>query len=290
MKAKTLLELGRVSNLPTVWSNVLAGAVVAGSARPAALLAVGLAGSLFYVGGMFLNDAFDADIDARERPERPIPSGRAARGEVFVWGFGQLLLGLALLELAALSGLSASGQKLLLPGVFTACLVVAYDRFHKGNPLSPVLMGACRAGLYLMAGAAAARTPNPALIESAVALLFYVVGLTHIARFETGSVVVRLFPAFFALMPALLGIQRLELAELAPLPLLAVLASIGWTAHSLRLARRGGPNIGRAVVSLIAGISLVDAVFTAPGERLAPLVCWGCFGATLGLQRLVRGT
>ena len=30
---------------------------------------------MFYIGGMYLNDAFDRDIDARERPERPIPSG-----------------------------------------------------------------------------------------------------------------------------------------------------------------------------------------------------------------------
>ena len=30
MKLKTLFELGRISNLPTVWSNVLAGIVIAG--------------------------------------------------------------------------------------------------------------------------------------------------------------------------------------------------------------------------------------------------------------------
>ena len=75
-RAHTYLRLGRVSNLPTVWTNVLAGVALSGARAPAGtavLLALAL--SLFYVGGMFLNDAFDREVDTRERPERPIPSG-----------------------------------------------------------------------------------------------------------------------------------------------------------------------------------------------------------------------
>ena len=76
MKWRTYLRLGRVSNLPTVWTNVLAGIVLAGGPlEPGTLAALVVALSLFYVGGMYLNDAFDRTIDARERPERPIPSG-----------------------------------------------------------------------------------------------------------------------------------------------------------------------------------------------------------------------
>jgi 4-hydroxybenzoate polyprenyltransferase len=73
----TYLKIGRVSNLPTVWTNVLAGAFLSGHAADVTtLLWVMLAITLFYTGGMYLNDAFDADIDARERPNRPIPSGQ----------------------------------------------------------------------------------------------------------------------------------------------------------------------------------------------------------------------
>ena len=44
---------------------------------PHALLVVlGLAVSLFYVGGMYLNDAFDAGWERQHRPERPIPAGQ----------------------------------------------------------------------------------------------------------------------------------------------------------------------------------------------------------------------
>jgi len=67
------LRLGRVSNLPTVWTNVAAGAVLSGMPLyPGTMAAMLLAMSLFYVGGMYLNDAFDRDV-----PFRPASSVRA---------------------------------------------------------------------------------------------------------------------------------------------------------------------------------------------------------------------
>lgn len=70
------LRLGRISNLPTVWTNVLVGVLLTGAALgDARLPLLMLALSLFYVGGMFLNDAFDREFDAQHRPDRPIPSG-----------------------------------------------------------------------------------------------------------------------------------------------------------------------------------------------------------------------
>ena len=76
------LELMRAGNAPTVVSNVLAGIAIGLQARlsdapvPWGTAALLLSGTvLVYVAGMVLNDAFDARIDARERPRRPIPSG-----------------------------------------------------------------------------------------------------------------------------------------------------------------------------------------------------------------------
>lgn len=92
------LRLGRVSNLPTIWTNVLAGTVLAGSTpTPVPLGLLLLAISLFYMAGMYLNDAFDRHFDAAAYPQRPIPSGAVAAGTVFTMGFlglgaGELLL------------------------------------------------------------------------------------------------------------------------------------------------------------------------------------------------------
>src|SRR5689334_22435492 len=98
MRLRTALRLGRVSNLPTTWNNVIAGLVLsgAGALAFAPTLALCCAISLLYVGGMYLNDAFDREYDARERPERPIPAGEVSAAAVFGSGFGMLALGVAL--------------------------------------------------------------------------------------------------------------------------------------------------------------------------------------------------
>src|SRR6187399_1680395 len=96
---RAYLLLARVSNLPTVWSNVIAGTAAAASARPEIglsgpqLATTALAASLFYTGGMLLNDAFDAPHDRLARGERPIPRGDVARGEAFLAGGVCLLAG-----------------------------------------------------------------------------------------------------------------------------------------------------------------------------------------------------
>ena len=96
---RTLLLLGRVSNVPTVWSNCLAGWLLAGGGEWNRLAILSLAASCLYVGGMYLNDAFDAPFDRQHRPERPIPSGAIGLPAVWAWGFVWLGAGLACLFL-----------------------------------------------------------------------------------------------------------------------------------------------------------------------------------------------
>src|SRR6266853_1629535 len=99
---RTLLVLGRVSNLPTVWSNCLAGWLL-GRGGPwdrFALLCLGA--TLLYTGGMFLNDAVDEEFDRRYRPERPIASGRITGCTVWVLSCIWLVIGwLVFLRLGA---------------------------------------------------------------------------------------------------------------------------------------------------------------------------------------------
>jgi 4-hydroxybenzoate polyprenyltransferase len=295
MKPKTLLDLARISNLPTVWSNVLAGAVL-GSPHPdpLAVVAVGLSGSLLYSGGMFLNDAFDAEIDARERPERPIPSGRIAKGTVLAVGFGLLAAALAVLVVLVASGRAAGGAKLFVAGFAVAAGVVVYDRFHKGVVWSPVVMGFCRAGLYAM-GAFAVIPSAQVVALPATTLLLYVVGLTYVARFENASAVGRIWPTLFVFAPALFVVLHFgwkEPPRLAAALAVVLTAHVAWSLRSLRLALRGGKGaIPKAVVGLIAGISLVDAAFVAlAGVPLGVAAAVTAFGLTLLFQRWVRGT
>jgi hypothetical protein len=286
MRLRSYLQLGRVSNLPTVWTNVLAGGVLAGGTLSGRALAGPLvAGTAFYVGGMFLNDAFDREIDRRERADRPIPSGRVGVAEVFAIGFGLLLVGWLILLVQLRRGYGSPTA--LLAGVALAGAIVLYNAWHKGNPLSPVLMGVCRALLYAMAGLALAVRPSPALWAGALVLLAYLVGLTYVAKQETLTELPNTWPLLFLAAPFAYAAPTLLRNPSAALLYLAFLA---WVLYALRmLVRRVA--IGRAVVTLIAGISLLDAVLIAgAGHPALALAAAAALLLTLALQRYVSGT
>ena len=101
-RLRAWLELTRGANLPTVWSNLLVGwllAVAFGAALDGGsfptLGAALLGATLLYTAGMFLNDAADAGWDGAHRPDRPIPSARLSHRTVAVAGAALLLLGAA---------------------------------------------------------------------------------------------------------------------------------------------------------------------------------------------------
>jgi 4-hydroxybenzoate polyprenyltransferase len=288
MTPAVALRLGRVSNLPTVWTNALAGVALAGASPwhwatvPAAL---GL--SLSYVGGMFLNDAFDRAVDARERPSRPIPSGAADADTVFAAGFALLLGGVAMLLVAA-CGFGVSAEWAALAGLALGGAILAYNRHHKGNPLSPLWMGACRVLAYVSAGLAATAVLPAPLLAAALVSLCYLIGLTYVAKQEALDRVGNLWPLLFLAAPLAYGAWVAEAAA-GWLALAALAAWIG-VALALLLRRRPG-DVPRAVVSLIAGIALLDAMFLAiAGWTGAVPLALGCFAATLALQRWVSGT
>jgi 4-hydroxybenzoate polyprenyltransferase len=175
----TALRLGRVSNVPTVWTNVAAGMALTGlGLQPRLVLLLGLAISLFYVGGMYLNDAFDARWDAAHRPERPIPSGHVRRNTVFAAGFAMLCAG------ALLVALTAPGRA-LLAALALGALIIIYDVSHKNNPWSPLVMALCRVAVYAIAALALVPRPPAAFYGGVAALFLYLVFLSTLARKET---------------------------------------------------------------------------------------------------------
>jgi len=290
MSWEVALRLGRVSNLPTVWTNTLTGIVLAGGAVGGVLtLVLLIAMSLFYVGGMYLNDAFDAAIDAEERPERPIPSGAVSAGTVFAAGFAMLVLGAALLFWAGSGGAGGTGIWPGLGGLALGGAIVLYDAYHKYNPLSPALMGLCRVLVYVAVGLAFAVPPPPVLWLGALLLLCYLIGLTYVAKQENLGEVKNLWPLLFLAAPVLYA-----LVFVAAGPTSATVAAlfIIWVGVALWFLKRREPgDVPRAVVSLIAGIALLDAVLIAAAG--APGIAWlavAGFVLTLGLQRLVPGT
>ena len=281
---RVYLRLGRVSNLPTVWTDVLAGAALAGVAPelPVAIL-LAAAVSLFYIGGMFLNDAFDHEVDARDRPERPIPAGEIRAGEVFLLGFGMLGLGWVLV------GVTADGNApALLSAAALAGAIVLYNLWHKGNPIGPVLMGICRALVYVTAALVVAPSLGRPVISGALVLLSYLIGLTYVAKQETLGNVRNAWPLLFLAAPLVYAVPAASYGITGAILLGAVLI---WILLSLARVRRSVPDVPGAVIRLIAGIALVDALVIASSgfPRIAWLAALG-LPLTLLLQRYVRGT
>jgi 4-hydroxybenzoate polyprenyltransferase len=280
MKFAIAFKLGRISNLPTVWSNVLVGMLLAGSAAVDARLALLLVAlSLFYVGGMFLNDAFDREFDARSRPERPIPSGQTTAAEVFAFGFGMLAIGLGLVAWTGFGFAPYTGWRPVLAGAALAAAIVFYNAYHKDNPLSPLVMGLCRMLVYLTAGFAVARVLPAGLYIAAGVVLCYLIGLTYAAKQEHLNRLGSIWPLAFLATPFVYGIW---LSVAYPVALLILVPFAVWVLYALRLlARREKGDVPRAVVSLIAGISCSTPCCwpdTAPG-------CWHCLRCWRSVSR-----
>jgi hypothetical protein len=288
-KLSVWLRLGRVSNLPTVWSNVLAALALAGGLTPEPrVLALAFAFSIFYVGGMYLNDAFDRHIDAVERPTRPIPSGQVSAAVVFGIGFGALALGTLLTALVA-QRTGASVVRATASSLALAACIVFYDAYHKKNPLSPLVMGACRVMIYVaVAYSVSDRLALPVLLGAA-ALWCHLIGLTYAAKQEAFNRLTRVWPLAFLALPALYGVV---LAVQRPLvwPFLALF--VGWTFYATHFLRQGPTRaVPQAIVRLIAAISLLDALLIAStgawiGAALAASMC----ALTRLFQRVVPGT
>lgn len=142
---KPYLQLTRPANLLTALADILAGMAIAGFSFQAGgtftLLLLSTLG--LYGGGVVLNDVFDAELDAVERPERPIPSGKVPLRYAALMGGSLLALGVLSARFFSLtSGLIA---------LSIAILVILYDRYAKHSKVfGPLVMGMCRGGNLLL--------------------------------------------------------------------------------------------------------------------------------------------
>jgi UbiA prenyltransferase family len=280
----TLLRLGRISNVPTVWTNVLAGSVIAGGGqRPEEIALLATAMTAFYVGGMYLNDFFDRAVDARDRPGRPIDAGEIRASTVSLIGFGLLAAGIMLMI--------PFGLVPMIWGALLAAVIVLYDVWHKGNALSPLVMGSCRALVYIATGAAVAGSISHATMVGAVALASHVAGITYAAKQESLDRVGNLWPLVLMAVPLLVALPALFSGWIVIAAFLLLLVA---DALAIRpLSKRPVPgSVPLAVSGLIAAICLVDALAIAlnGGGILLVAICTLGYPLTRLFQKSIPGT
>ncbi|NOX54910.1 MAG: UbiA family prenyltransferase [Planctomycetes bacterium] len=183
MKAKltAYLRLLRLPAVFTAMADVFLGFVCQrGDWQPLSMLISLLIGSSgLYLAGMVLNDVFDRHRDARQRPDRPIPSGVVTVREAV--GLASLLIVVALLAAASV-GRTAFATALML-----TLAALAYDGWLKQTLAGPMTMGLCRL-LNVLLGASAVHSLSAVWrlpqLHLAISLAVYVTGVTWLARSE----------------------------------------------------------------------------------------------------------
>ncbi len=284
---QTLLVLGRISNLPTVWSNCIAGWLLAGGGNFQTLLNLCFGVSCLYIGAMFMNDACDARYDEIYRPERPIPSGQIQ--ERTVW-----LIAITLIIIGAVSIFHISDSTAFLASVLIG-LILIYNATHKIISFSPILLGLCRLLLYLLGASVAVETFNGLVLWSGLVLGAYIVGLSYIAKYESSqnylfsrSAIIFLFcPIGLAIIVNDDGYRARGIIVSATLVI--------WLIESLWHLNKEHSNalIVNTVSKLLAGIVLVDLVAVAgtPTYIAQYLIAFPIlFVLTLLLQKFVPAT
>ena len=305
---RTLLVLGRVSNLPTVWSNCLAGWALAGGApltgeirqmidEPVRFAVLCVGASLLYIGGMYLNDAFDVEFDRQHRRERPIPSGAIGTRAVWLLGFFWLAAGLACMFWLARVVEHSDGEILIRTNVTTALVaillsatIVLYDAVHKALTLSPVLMGLCRLLLVLMAASAGRLGITGLTIWSALVMGLYVVGLSYLARHESLPGSIRYWPCIFLAAPLLLS-NVVNRGEWRGQGMTLSIVFLVWSLWALRFTYwTPEKNLGRTVTNLLAGIVLVDLLAVGAATPQVAVLFGVLFAITVLFQRFIPAT
>jgi len=287
MNLHTAFRLGRVSNLPTVWSNVLAGVALAGVGADAlSILALLLATSLIYTAGMYLNDVFDEEYDRQYRPDRPIAAGEVSTLAVTCWGAAMMLAALLILSPKRLS-VPVESWYPLLAGSVLCLLVLIYDRWHKKNRFAPLIMGLCRGMVYLVAVLGLLAEFSISLAISVAGLTAWVLGLTLVARRKNILAGLVVLVCSVALILVIAGMRGFP-------DWVVIFLFMSFAALIYAFVFHGSNGkFWNSVTLLIAAISLFDAlvIISVTGElSVLAITCLGLFFLTLLFQRSIEGS
>jgi len=274
-RVHAILQLLRPANLFTAIADVLAGAAFAGVAaeETPSLMAAAFASVCLYASGVVLNDVFDAACDARERPQRPIPSGAITRRTAAVLGVGFMAAGLALC--LPLDGPTA------VTAIVLAGLILLYDGVLKATPLAPVLMGGCRACNVALGMSLASPVVSRANVFFFTVIGLYVSSLTFFARGEVAPSRGPLRIGWWGMLAAVAAMAGLsavvdDLHESFIVPVVVVLAIV-WFVGGRAVRTCSAADVQRAVKVFVLGNVLMDAtmVWAACGPVwAAAIVVW----------------
>lgn len=285
MNVRAVVELVRAPAALSVPGDSLAGAAAAGWPFGRRSVALSASAVCLYWAGMALNDYADRELDATERPERPIPSGRVSP---------RFALGLAAGLTAAGVGIAglAGGRPALRVAFPLAATVWAYDLALKSTPAGPVAMAAARA-LDVLLGAGGTRGAVPAALTVGA----HTLGVTVLSRGEVHGADARVPRAALAGTVAITGAALLGgrrqgwVSRITSLGFAAGYAGSVGSAQSAAVQDPSSGTVRRAVGAGILGFMPLQATLLAKnGSIRAALPVALAFPLARRLSRRVAAT
>ncbi len=270
-----LLDYARLVRLPnsfTAMADICLGALVAGALPerwPQFLLMLAASVSL-YSSGMVWNDYFDLAQDEKERPRRPLPSGRISLVSAIVLGTILMSLGVVCAALGGVGDADFSWRPLSLSLALVAAILL-YDGWLKKTYAGPAAMGSCRLLNVLLGLSVAGMEIGVWGVALALVVGVYITGITLFARTEarTSNPRLMLFGAALMLGALLLAVTVPSLAEYGGwnfepsifFPYLLAAFGFYLALPLARAIRKPTPSlVQKAVKRSILGLVLLDAV------------------------------
>ena len=171
------LQLVRAPAVFTTLSNILAAHIIVtgGQIQWTGLLLLLVVSAVLYMSGMVLNDCFDFNEDSRDRPTRPLPSGRIQIKTA--WRLGWILIATGLV-IASMVGFRQFIIALLL-----SALIIFYNAYAKKTLFGTLVMGGCRYMNWLLGLSIIPFLPEHFIL--ALPIFIYVSSLTLLSTEET---------------------------------------------------------------------------------------------------------
>jgi len=142
--------------------------------------------SLLYLAGIVFNDYFDIEIDKKERPTRPLPSGKITKRKALTIAISSMIA-------ANVIALVINWTSFIIAIILTT-IIIAYDYGLKHNNITgPIVMGLARS-INVILGASPALstlllsvTASKMLLFIAISLFLYVVAISILSKKEVSG-------------------------------------------------------------------------------------------------------
>jgi 4-hydroxybenzoate polyprenyltransferase len=193
------ITLVRLPNIFTAVSNILPGyciivTAISFSFTNANLLYLAglmVTSSLLYMTGIVLNDYFDIEIDKKERPTRPLPSGNVSKRKALIIAISSTIA-------ANVISLAISWMSFVFALILTA-IIIAYDSRLKHKTITgPITMSLARFVNVILGASPAfpmlllSRESITMLLFIATTLFIYILSISILSKKEVSGKVTRL--------------------------------------------------------------------------------------------------